>query len=658
MQIGSLVRTAVEASSVGVVASPSSVASSSTLPSRARIAIVGAGPSGFYAASRLLSRIPYASNASLQEQSLSIDIFDRLPVPHGLVRYGVAPDHPDVKNIENKFASISTDPRMRFAGNVNVVQSTAAGPNPYPMAVQLPLHVLSRYYTHILFSYGASLGRLLGIPGSAEGELSNVYSALSFVNWYNGHPASHDPSLRPGHNFSVDLSHKHHMTVIGAGNVALDVARIVLRSSTPFLDPLAFSSSSTRSTSNKAPGLAALEETDVPEPVLAELARSKIRDVDIFARRGPAQLAFTNKEVREMLSLDGIALQPPSKELLETALAQLDQLATSASHINADPDAAATVASEVRVKKRLLSLLSKGSKTKYASSTEPNVKSWSLNFFRSPARFLPKEDSNTSPTWSNNRNGARNAPAVGNVEWNVTTLQSGRPTEASLDATDPRKAAWGSGANDALAASASTATGQTVTTKTDLVVSSVGYQSEALYSPASDPSPPQESSVNAQHDAVSTRADHHNSVVAERNLLTRLPFDDRRNVVPNRAGRVFDPVTRETIPGVYVSGWLARGPNGVIVTTMMDAYTVADTILNDLQPAAASATSQHQSAAGEREDFTRQDLLSNLASTSNQKIIDFDGWRRLDQEERRRGQKLGKLREKVLTIKEMLDIAA
>ncbi|KAJ1033521.1 hypothetical protein NDA13_001510 [Ustilago tritici] len=582
-------------------AESSSSASTPFLPRKARVAIIGAGPSGFYAASRLLSRVPYSQTESAASQPLSIDIFDRLPVPHGLVRYGVAPDHPDVKNVENKFATVSQDSRLRFAGNVDVVHSPAhdSAKAQYPDAVQVPLELLSRYYTHILFSYGASTGRSLDIPGSAPGELEGVYTALKFVNWYNGHPASHDPTLLAGSHFNIDFTNKHHTTVIGAGNVALDVARIVLRSSTPF-----FESSSGRVTSNKAPGLSALEETDVPEPVLAELAKCKVRHVDVFARRGPAQLAFTNKEVREMLSLEGVALRAPEKELLDSALVQLDELAAKGA---ADPAKANEIASEVRVKKRLLSILTKGSKSK----VEEEVKTWGLNFFRSPAAFFAKEGGSKQ---------------VGSVEWNVTTLQSGQPTAANLDAADPKKATWGSGSTDSTpAASKSTATGKKVTTKTDIVVSSVGYQSEPLFSPSASTSP----------------------AVVEDGRLVQLPFDPSRKIVPNAGGRIIDPSTKKPIPNTYVSGWLARGPSGVIATTMMDAYGVADVILADLHSADQARTSGGEEGG---------DLLVQLQRESSNKVVGFEGWRRIDEEEKQRGQELGKLREKILTVKEMLDI--
>lgn len=628
MRFTSLARAAVDSTATATGTAASASSSTSALPRKARVAIVGAGPSGFYAASRLLSRIPYSASESATSQPLTIDIFDRLPVPHGLVRYGVAPDHPDVKNVENKFASVSQDPRLRFAGNVNVVHSASSSEknkeeDPYPEAVQVPLELLSRYYTHILFSYGASTGRSLGIPGSSPGELEGVYTALEFVNWYNGHPASHDPTLLAASHFSVDLHNKHHLTVIGAGNVALDVARIVLRSSTPFLE------SSARVTSNKAPGLAALEETDVPEPVLAELARCKIQDVDVFARRGPAQLAFTNKEVREMLSLEGIALRQPEKELLDSALVQLEELAAKGA---SDPAKAQEIASEVRVKKRLLSLLAKGSKTKVAADGGQGVKTWGLNFFRSPAKFLAKQEQQSETQQQKQQ--------VGSVEWNITALASGQPTAANLDAADPKKAAWGSGSTDPIPPASGTsmaATGKTVTTTTDMIVSSVGYQSEPLHSTAATPSPSPSSSVST-------------AAIVEEGRLIQLPFDTTRKIVPNAGGRIIDPLTSDPIPGAYVSGWLARGPNGVIATTMMDAYSVADVILADLQ----SCPSPHQQQKGPTE--AEDDLLRHLQQTQSKSVVGFDGWRRIDDEERSRGEKLGKLREKILTINEMLQI--
>ena len=162
----------------------------------------------------------------------------------------------------------------------------------YPRAVSLPLHTLTKHYSQVLFAYGCSQSRLLGIPGSEPGELANVYTALDVVNWYNGHPTAHDPEILAQEPWRrVDLSGIRDMDIIGAGNVALDVARIVLRASTVMKE-------STKA-DVQAQARGPLLDTDVPEPVMAHLTQSRIDTVGINARRGPAQVAFTNKELRE-----------------------------------------------------------------------------------------------------------------------------------------------------------------------------------------------------------------------------------------------------------------------------------------------------------------------------------------------------------------------
>jgi adrenodoxin-NADP+ reductase len=285
---------------------PSSIASASLIPPL-RLAIIGSGPSGFYSAARILHSL---KQSSLDAPDVRVDMFERLPIPNGLVRWGVAPDHLEVKNVEHKFAEVASDPRFRFFGNVNVVEEAAtkkldvaagsstkskrASAYTYPHAIEIPLSTLAQHYTHILFSYGCSHSRPLGIPGSSAGELTNVHSALDFVNWYNGHPAAHDFDFLQSEPWrKVDLIGARQMSIIGAGNVALDVARIVLRASTGSLLE-ATSSSKAREE---------LAKSDIPEPILQHLSESKITQVDINARRGPAQAAFTNKELREMLAL-------------------------------------------------------------------------------------------------------------------------------------------------------------------------------------------------------------------------------------------------------------------------------------------------------------------------------------------------------------------
>ncbi|KAL1992802.1 hypothetical protein VTN49DRAFT_3558 [Thermomyces lanuginosus] len=267
-----------------------------------RIAVVGSGPAGFYASSRLLNKI----------EDAVIDMYEKLPVPFGLVRYGVAPDHPEVKNCEDKFTEVANSPRFNFIGNVAV-------------GSQLPLTALKPHYDAILFSYGAAEDRELGIPG--EHGMRNVLSARAFVGWYNGLPEYRD--------LPVDLEAGDTAVIVGQGNVALDVARILLMD------------------------VDALRQTDIAEYALEALAKSRIKRVRVVGRRGPMQAAFTIKEIRELLQLPSVSFDPIPKDLFppEDVIASLPR-----------PD------------KRLVQLLAKGSTTKPSEAT----KSWSLDFLLSP----------------------------------------------------------------------------------------------------------------------------------------------------------------------------------------------------------------------------------------------------------------------------------
>ena len=158
-----------------------------------RVAIVGAGPAGLYTAKYLLRGHP----------SLLIDIYESLPMPFGLIRYGVAPDHPEVKRVTTEFLSTLGDPRVRFRGNVTVGKD-------------ISVKKMKDYYNAICFSYGVSKDVPLELPGH---ELHNVLSARTFVNWYNGHPEQN--------NLKTDLTRSDTAVIIGMGNVALDCARML-----------------------------------------------------------------------------------------------------------------------------------------------------------------------------------------------------------------------------------------------------------------------------------------------------------------------------------------------------------------------------------------------------------------------------------------------
>ena len=213
-----------------------------------KVAIVGAGPAGYFTAQAL-------QNAQGENLSFSIDMIERLPTPWGLVRSGVAPDHPKIKTVSKVFEKIAKEPNFRLFANVEVGRDVS-------------LKDLREQYDAVVLATGASKGRKLGIPGE---ELANSLSAADFVPWYNAHPDYV--------NTEVDLSCDT-AVVIGAGNVAMDVARILA------IDPTE------------------LDRTDVAEHALMMLKDSNIRTVIICGRRGPEHAAFTAPELRDLPKLE------------------------------------------------------------------------------------------------------------------------------------------------------------------------------------------------------------------------------------------------------------------------------------------------------------------------------------------------------------------
>ena len=205
------------------------------------VAIVGAGPSGFYAAEALLKALG----------DTRIDLIDRLPTPFGLVRGGVAPDHPKIKSVTRIFDRIATRPNVRYLGNVEVGRDVTPAE-------------LHQHYDAVIYTVGARTDRRLGIPGE---ELPGSHAATELVGWYNGHPDYR------GANFDFTQSA---VAVVGLGNVAMDVTRILAR---------------------RADELAA---TDIADHALRALRHTAIRDIHVLGRRGPVQGAFTTPELREL----------------------------------------------------------------------------------------------------------------------------------------------------------------------------------------------------------------------------------------------------------------------------------------------------------------------------------------------------------------------
>ncbi|MBD0738797.1 FAD-dependent oxidoreductase [Streptomyces sp. CBMA29] len=217
-----------------------------------RVAVVGSGPAGVYTTDALVR----------SALDVSVDVYDRLPTPYGLVRYGVAPDHPRIKSIVVALRKVLERDGVRFLGDVHVGRDVTT-------------RELAELYDAVVFATGASVGRRLAVPGE---ELAGVCSATDFVAWYSGHP----DHAHAGESFPLEAES---VVVVGAGNVALDVARLLVKSA------------------------ADLARTDMPPHVLDRLAHSGVRDVHLVCRRGPQHAKFTAKELRELLELHDVGTE-------------------------------------------------------------------------------------------------------------------------------------------------------------------------------------------------------------------------------------------------------------------------------------------------------------------------------------------------------------
>ncbi|KAE9992302.1 hypothetical protein EG327_009467 [Venturia inaequalis] len=473
----------------------------STIQRPFRLAVIGSGPAAFYASSKVLQKHP----------DTLLDMYERLPIPFGLVRYGVAPDHPEVKNCQERFEEVAALPNFNFIGNINV-------------GVDIALKDMKPHYDAILFAYGASKDRELGIPGE---DLEGVMSARAFVGWYNGLPEySHSkPNLERGDE----------AVVIGQGNVALDVARILLSD------------------------VDRLRKTDMPEYALELLSRSKITKVHAVGRRGPMQAAFTIKEVRELINLPGVNFSPISKELFPADLKALP-----------------------RPRERLAELLLKD---RPANPTAH--KTFSLDFLLSPTNF----NASTS-----------NSTALDSIDFHQNAYVD------PSDFSNPK------------ASVQPTSSPQKLTLPTTAAFRSIGYKAEPL---------PGISDIS-------------------------VPFDSKRGFITNHLGRISHPSpspSASTMPGLYVAGWAKRGPTGVIASTMEDAFSTADSLLDDIEAGHLMLNCEEDGgvSTGLGWEGLRKEAEGRGVITTS-----WRDWLWIDYLEREEGKKLGKEREKMTSVEEML----
>jgi len=433
-----------------------------------RVAVVGSGPAGFYTAQQLFQS---------KEHHVRVDMFERLLTPFGLVRHGVAPDHQKIKNVTAVYDRLARDERFRYFGNVEY-------------GSDLLLADLSRHYHAIVFATGAQTDRRLGIPGE---DLTRSHPATEFVAWYNGHPDYVD------HQFDLE---QECAVVVGVGNVAVDVARILCR--TP----------------------QELARTDIADYALDALSHSRIRQVYLLGRRGPAQAAFTNPEIKELGELEGA------------------EATTLADEMTLDPLSAAAVAAATdKATPRKLALL----RALTGRNETDKERRLILRFLVSPTELL------------DDGHGAVGAVKI--VRNRLVEGRSGRIQSSPTDAEEILKAG--------------------------LVFRSVGYRGVPL---------------------------------------AGLPFREDWAIVPNDEGQVLEAADGPPIQGLFVSGWIKRGPSGVIGTNKPDAAETVAALL------AAVARGSHLAV-----ENPEPDAIPSLLKERGIRAIDYDSWLVLDRLERERG---------------------
>ena len=447
-----------------------------------RVAIVGSGPAAFYAA-----------EAVLRHPGAEVDMIERLPTPYGLVRGGVAPDHQKIKSVIAIYEKIAAHPGFRFFGNVELGRDITVAD-------------LEKHFHAILYAPGSPSDRRLGVPGE---DLAGSHSATEFVAWYNGHPDFRDRSF--------DLSVER-VAIVGVGNVAIDVARILC------LAP------------------EELRPTDMADHAIDALSGSKVREIWLLGRRGPVQAAFTTVEVKELgeLANADVIVRPEEVEI--------------------DPLSAEEMAAARAVVRTKVEIVQEFSRRTPAGKP----RRLHLRFFVAPVEIVGDEGGK-----------------VAAIRLAKTRLE-----------------------RDASGAVVARPTGETEELPVGLVFRSVGYRGVPL---------------------------------------AGLPFDEKRCVILNEKGRVLDPATRAHRRGHYVSGWIKRGPTGVIGNNKADSVETVNGLLEDVAAGALLAPS-----AADRQEF------ETFVRARQPQVVTYADWKALDQVEVERGKPQGRPRVKLCSIEEML----
>lgn len=433
-----------------------------------RVAIVGAGPAGIYAGNILRRQVDEAGG------EVAIDLFESLPAPYGLIRYGVAPDHPRIKGIVNSLHEMLDEGTIRLIGNVEVGRDVT-------------VDELRARYDAVIFATGALKDAPLDIPGI---DLPGSYGAADVVAWYDGHPDV-------AREWPLEAKS---IAVIGNGNVALDVARVLAKHPADLLS------------------------TDIPANVHEGLLASPVTDVHVFGRRGPSQVKFTPIELRELGEVPDVDVVVYDDDF---ARAEGDE---HAAHL-------------------------------LATNNQVKVMTRTLNGWRKPADWQPTASRRLHLHFFHSP---------------VEVLGSDRVEGVRFERTRP--------VGDGSVAG----TGEFVEVPVQAVYRAVGY--------ASSP-------------------------------IAGVPFDDRARVIPNAGGRVTDGAGAP-IAGVYATGWIKRGPVGLIGHTKGDAL---ETITNLVSDAAAGVLAEPPVAAADGDE------VLELLEARGIRFTTWNGWLALDAHERSLG---------------------
>lgn len=451
-----------------------------------RVAVIGSGPAGVYASDALMK----------SSTDVEVDLFEKMPAPFGLIRYGVAPDHPRIKGIIMALHRVMEKPELRLFSNVE-------------FGKDITLDELKEHYDAVIFATGAVGDRALPTPGA---DLPEHFGAGEFVGFYDGNPLFER---------TWDLSAES-VAVVGVGNVALDVSRILAKTGEE------------------------LHVTEIPDNVYEVLKTNKAKEVHVFGRRGPAQAKFTPLELKELDYSPNVEVVVDPRDI--------------------DYDSASEIMRRnSKITDQVCTILEN-----YAIREPKNAPhKLYIHFFESPVEILSEEGTDG--------------------QQHVTGLRTQRMEYDGAGGLRP--------------------TGETTDWKVGAVYSAVGYRSDAL---------------------------------------PGIPFDNVKNVISNVGGRVIESdntedEAAETITGLYTTGWVRRGPVGLIGNTKGDANEAVANLLAD-------------AAEGKKFNPSKPELsaVNELLESKGIDYLDWEGWHKLDAAERAAGEAEGRERKKYVEWDEMV----